>query len=94
MGGSHFIVQTRKFMLIDATAVTLGQGNGEVIQYILPDLYILYPKYLRFRSKGFDVSGKSRCGGGRNGRGGKNCKHEVTPDWSNLIKEGGGRFKE
>ena len=35
--GSHFIAQTSKFMLIDATAVTLGQGQGKVIQYISPD---------------------------------------------------------
>ena len=32
MSGSHFIMQTSKFLLIDATAVTLGQGHGEVIQ--------------------------------------------------------------
>ena len=36
MSGSHFIVQTSKFMLIDATAVSLGQGHGKVIQYIFP----------------------------------------------------------
>ena len=44
MSGSHFIAQTSKFMLIDATAVTLGQGHWEVIQYISPDLYILCAK--------------------------------------------------
>ena len=27
MSGSYFIVQTSKFLLIDAIAVTLGQGN-------------------------------------------------------------------
>ena len=37
MSGSHFIVQTSKFLLIDATAVTLGEGHGKVIQYITPD---------------------------------------------------------
>ena len=42
LSGSHFIVQTTKFLLIDATPVTLGQGHENVIQYILPDLYILY----------------------------------------------------
>ena len=41
MSGSHFIMQKSKFLLIDATAVTLGQGHGKVILYILPDLYIL-----------------------------------------------------
>ena len=48
MSGSHFIAQTSKFLLIDATAVTLGQGHGKVIQYISPDPYILCAKYLRF----------------------------------------------
>ena len=67
MSGSHFIVQTSKFLLIDATAVTLGQGHGKVIQYISPDPYILCAKYLRFSSNGFDVRGKSCCGGGGGG---------------------------
>ena len=40
ISGSPFIVQTRIFLLIDATAVTLGQGHGKVIQYISPDPYI------------------------------------------------------
>ena len=61
-------MQTSKVLLIDVTAVTLGQGHGKVIQYISPDLYILCPKYLRFSSNGFDVRDKSRCGGrGRRG---------------------------
>ena len=37
MSGSHFIVQTSKFFIIDASAVTLGQGHGKVIEYISPD---------------------------------------------------------
>ena len=65
MSGSHFIVQTSKFLLIDATALTLVRGHGMVIQYISPYAYILCPKYLRFSSNGFDVRGKSCCGGGR-----------------------------
>ena len=64
---SHFIVQTNEFMLTDATAVTLGQGHGKVIQYILTDLYILCPKYVRCSLNGFDVRERSRCGGGRDG---------------------------
>ena len=35
---SYFITQTNKFLLIDATAMTLGQGHAKVIQYILADL--------------------------------------------------------
>ena len=74
MSVSHFIMQTSKFLLIDATAMTLGQGHGKVLQYILPDLYILCPKYLRCSWNGFDVRGKSRCGSGLGGggRGGGN----------------------
>ena len=34
MSGSPFIVQKSKFLLIDATAVTLGQGYKKVIPYI------------------------------------------------------------
>ena len=68
--GFHFISQTSKFLLIDATAVTLGQGQGKVIQYISQDPYILCVKYLRISSNGDDVRGKSCCGGGRGGGGG------------------------
>ena len=56
--------QTSKFLLIDATAMTLSQGHRKVIQYISPDSYILCAKYLRFSWNGFDVRGKSCCGGG------------------------------
>ena len=72
MSGSHFILQTSKFLLIDATAVTLDQGHRKVIQYIFPDSYILCAKYLRFSWKGFDVRDKSCCGGGRGGGGSGN----------------------
>ena len=73
MSGSHFIAQTGNLLLIDVTAVTLGQGHRKVIQYISPDSYILCAKYLWFSSNGFDVRGKSCCGrgGGRGGRGGR-----------------------
>ena len=69
MNGSHFIAQTSKFLLIDATAVTLVQGHWTAMQYISPDPYILCAKYVRFSSNGFDVRGKSCCGGGRGGGG-------------------------
>ena len=57
ISGSHFIAQTSKFLLIDATAVTLGQGHGKVIQYISPVPYILCAKYLRFSWNDFDMRG-------------------------------------
>ena len=76
LSGSQFIAQTSKFLLIDATAVTLGQGHQKVIQYTSPDSYTLCAKYLRFSSKSFDVSDKCFCGGGRggSGRGGNELK--------------------
>ena len=40
------IVQTPKFLIIDATAVTLHQGHGNVIQYILPEGSIHYVNML------------------------------------------------
>ena len=70
MSGSHFIAQKIKFLLIDATAVTLGQGHRKVIQYISPDSYILCAKYLWFSLNGFDARGKSCCGSGGHGGGG------------------------
>ena len=75
MSGSHFIAQTGKFMLLDATAVTLGQGHGKVIQHISPDPYNLCVKYLKFSCNDLDVRGKSFCGGGRSdGRSGNELK--------------------
>ena len=79
MSGAPFIAQTSKFLLIDTTAVTLSQGHGKVIQYIFPDPYILCAKYQWFSWNGFDVTGKSFCGGGRGrgrgrGRGGNELK--------------------
>ena len=64
---SDFIAHTSKFLLIDATAVTLGEGHRKVIQYISPDSYNLCAKYLRFKLNGFDVRDRIRCGGGRGG---------------------------
>ena len=86
MSGSYFIVQKSKFLLIDATAVPLGEGHGKVIQYISPDPYILSAKYQRFSSNGFDVRGKSFCGGG-GGRGRKELKTKShpRPGWLNDV---------
>ena len=43
MSDSHFVVQTSKFLLIDATAVALGQGHGKFIQYIFQTNIFLAP---------------------------------------------------
>ena len=37
----------------------MGQDHRRVIQHIVPDLYFLCPKYLRFSSNCFDVRSKS-----------------------------------
>ena len=43
ISGSPFIAQTSKFLLIDATAVTLGQGHRKVIQYCTyPQTHIFF----------------------------------------------------
>ena len=34
MGSSHFIMQTSNFLFMNATALTLSQGQRKVIQYI------------------------------------------------------------
>ena len=60
-------------MLIDATAVTLGQGHEKVTQYISLEPYILCAKFVRFSSNGLDVRGESCCGGGRGGGRGGGC---------------------
>ena len=57
-------MQKNKFLLINATAVTLSQGHRKVIQYISPDLFILCYEYVRFGTNGFDMRGKSLCSGG------------------------------
>ena len=63
MNGSHFIVQTSKYLLINATA-DFGSRSQKVIQYISPGPYILCPKYVRFGTDYLDVKGKSLCGDG------------------------------
>ena len=73
MSGSHFITQTCKFLLIDATAVTLGQGHGKVIQYIS-------------RDGGAKVVAAAATPAADAAE--KNWKHKVTPDWGYLIIDG------
>ena len=43
MSGSDFIVQTSKFLLINVTVVTLGQGHRKATQYISPDHIFFVP---------------------------------------------------
>ena len=85
MSGSHFLAQTSKFMLIYATAVTLGQGYRKIIQYISPNPYNLCAKYLRFSWNILDVRGKSCCcigrGVGRRGRNELKTQSHPRPRW-------------
>ena len=74
LSDSHFIPQTGTFLVINAVAVTLGQGHRTVIQYIFPDPDFLCPKYLRFSSNGFDARAKRHCGGGGGHGGGNELK--------------------
>ena len=86
MSSSHFIAQTSIFLLIDATAVTLGQGHRKVIQYIFPDPYILCVKYQRFSSNGFDERGKVVAAADAAAvvdAAETNWKHKVRPGWLN-----------
>ena len=88
MSGSLFIMQASKFLLINATAMTLGQGHGKVIQYYSPDLY--NPTYLTFSSKGFDQRGKGFAAVDAvytvSDVAEMNRKHKVTPDWGDLTR--------
>ena len=43
MCGLLFIMQTSKYLSISATAMTLGQGHGNITQYICPDLLFVFP---------------------------------------------------
>ena len=85
MSGSYVIAQRSKFLLIYATAVTLGEGHRKVVQYIFPDPYILCAKYLRFSSNGFDVRGNSFCGGGGGGGGRGGGRGGNEPGWLDYM---------
>ena len=83
--GSYFIAQTSKFLLIDVTAVTLGQGHRNAILDISPDSYILCAKYQWFRWNGFDVRVVAAADAAAHAAE-TNWKHKFTPDWGDLIK--------
>ena len=73
---------------MDATAVTLGQGHGKVIQYNSPDPYILCAKYQRFSWNGFDVRGKGFAAADADADAAEtDWKHKVTPERGDLISQ-------
>ena len=73
MGGSHFIMQTSNFFLINTTAVSFSQGHGKVIQYILPDLHILWEAKV--------IAAADAAVGAAE----TNWKHKVTPDRGDFM---------
>ena len=75
--------ENKHFFLINATAVTMGQGQRKVIQYISPDLYILCPKYVKFRINGFSWKAKVFAVADTAET---NWKYEDTPDRVALMK--------
>ena len=80
MNGTHFIS-----LLVNATAVTLCQGHGKVIQNTSPDLYILWSKCLRCSVNGFGVRGKTRCAGGGGGENELKTLSHPRTGWPNDI---------
>ena len=100
MSGSHFIAQTNNFLLIDGTAVTLGQGHGKVIEYITPDPYILCAKYIYGLAQtvltwearvvaAADAAAAADATALANAAAAAdaaetNWKHKITPDWGDL----------
>ena len=78
MSNSHFIAQTNKFLLIDNTAVTLGQGKVmERSSSTFPHTHILFcqiSKVLAHRVLTWEGKVFGFYGGGRGGRGGNELK--------------------
>ena len=73
---------------MDATAVTLGQGHGKVIQYISPDPYILCAIYIKglaqtvlmWEGKVFAAADADAADAAET-----DWKHKVTPERGDLI---------
>ena len=87
---SHFIAQTSKFLLIDVTAVTLGQGHRRVIQYISPDPYIYVPNISGLAQTVLTWETKVVVAAVVDAAAVANAvetkwKHKVTPDWLNEL---------
>ena len=70
MSGSHFIAQTSKFFLIDATAVTLGQGHPfpQTHIFFVPNIKGLAQTILTWEGKVFADADAAET----------NWKHKVT----------------
>ena len=79
----NIMVMTSTFLLMDATAVTLGQGHGKVIQYISPDPCILCAikglaqTVLTWEGKVFAAADAAET----------DWKHKVTPERGDLMTE-------
>ena len=83
-------MQTSKFLFIIATAVTLGQGHRNVIQYIFPDPYFLCPKYLSLAQMVLMWEAKvivadADMDADADADVVADSKHKVTLDWGDLM---------
>ena len=83
MSGSYFIAQTSKFLLINATAVTLGQSQGNVTQthvFFVPNVKCLAQTVLTLEGKVFVAADADAADAAET-----TWKHKVTPDRGDLI---------
>ena len=65
--------------------VALCQGHGKVIQFIFPDLYIPFLKYIRFRTTALDARSKVIAVTAETAAVGANWQHKVTPEYGDLM---------
>ena len=81
MSGSNFIVQTSKFLLIDATAVTERSPSTfpQTHIFLVPNIYGLAQTVLTWEAKFLAAAGVAAAE--------TNWKHKVTPDWGDLIMD-------
>ena len=84
MSGSYFILQTNKFLFINVTAATLGEGHQKVTQYIsqtymfiVPNILGLAETVLTWEAK---VIGAAVADADTDAVAETNWKHKVTPD--------------
>ena len=89
MNGSYLIAQTSKFLLIDATAVTLGQGHRKVIQYISQTHIFFAPNIKGSAQMVLTREGKVVAAVDTDGADAAemNWKRKVTPDRGDLMNE-------
>ena len=81
---NHFVVQTSEFLVINAAAVTLGQGHEKFIQYIFPDPFLICPKLCLLQTV-LMWEAKVAAAAAVDADAKTNGKHNVSPDRGDLI---------